>query len=242
MVVLCSIECDFSHPFSHPHNEKFLADLKNWSAITNNIFIWDYVVNYRHYLLPHPNFNVLQENIKILNDHNVIGILEQANTQCRGSEFAELRAYVLSRLLWNPNCNQREIVTDFINGYYGRSGKYILQYFDLVQGLADKNSYLTFAADYNDPIFNKPFLNKATSLFEQAKAAADNNDILRRVELARLPIVYMNLLTNSKAAIQHGDLKWLENIAAREDIVFSSEGTKTSEFIEHLQKKYGTSP
>jgi hypothetical protein len=239
VVILCSIECDFSHPFSHPHNKAFLDDLKNWTAVTPNIFIWDYVVNYRHYLLPHPNFNVLQENIKILKDHNVIGVLEQANTQCRGSEFAELRAYVLSRLLWNPDCSQRKVVKDFINGYYGRSGKYILQYFDLVQGLVDENSYLTYAADYNDPIFNKPFLEKANSLFEKAKAVADNNDILRRVELARVPIVYMNLLTNGKIAIQNGDLEWLETIATKEDIVFSSEGDTTSEFVEYIRKNTG---
>jgi hypothetical protein len=39
-------------------------------------------------------------NIKTLRDNNSIGIMEQAADQSRGGEFAELRAYVISKLLW----------------------------------------------------------------------------------------------------------------------------------------------
>ena len=106
VVRLCSIECCFSHDFQTcPENQSFLNDLKEWAAISPQLYIWDYVVNFSHYIMPYPNFNVLQSNIKTLRDNKAIGIMEQAAYQSRGGEFAELRAYLLSKLLWNPECD-----------------------------------------------------------------------------------------------------------------------------------------
>jgi len=234
MVVLCSIECDFSHPFSHPHNQKFVEDIENWSNITNNIFIWDYVVNYRHYLLPHPNFSVLAENIRFLKSYDVLGILEQANYQCDGGEFAHLRAYVLAKLLWNPDQKVRPLIEDFMNGYYGKSAPYILQYFDLVQGLVTQDSYITYATRLNNPIFTPEFLPKANKFFEQALAAAENEKVLKRVELAQLSVLYMNLATDYHNSIKRGELEDFKKITERENIVYTSEGMKAEEAIEYL--------
>ena len=45
---------------------------------------------------------VLQSNIKTFQENNAIGIMEQAAYQSRGGEFAELRSYLISRLLGIP--------------------------------------------------------------------------------------------------------------------------------------------
>jgi len=238
MVVLCNIECDFSHSFSHSNNAKFVEDLKNWTQITPNVFIWDYVVNYRHYLLPHPNFNVLQENIQILNDHGVIGILEQANYQCPGGEFAELRAYVLAKLLWDPDCEVRPIVEDFIDGYYQKSGPYVLEYFDLVQDLPEPNTRLTYATRITNPIFTKEFLVEADRIFDAAEAAADNEEILHRVQTARLGVMYLDLAINTKAATEKGRLEKFKSLVRKNGMTLTSEGLKAEDAIKRLMKKY----
>jgi len=242
MIILCSIECDFSHPFTHPHNQKFLDDLENWKDKTENILIWDYVINYANYFLPHPNFNVLQENIQILRDAGVVGILEQANGHCRTPDFSGLRAYVLTKLLWDPDCDMQEHVNDFIYGYYQRSGVYIRQYYDLVQSLVKPSSFLTYATRLSNSIFNRDFLEKANELLDKAEAAADNDEILRRVEMARLVVINMNLLYDPRGAVDRGELQRLKKIVQREGITWYSEGTPFAKSLEYFKKEFDKTP
>ena len=74
-----------------------LARLQKWAAIAPHLYIWDYVVNFSHYIMPYPNFRVLQPNIKTFRDNKAIGIMEQAAYQSRGGEFSELKAYLISK-------------------------------------------------------------------------------------------------------------------------------------------------
>lgn len=47
------------------------------------------------------------------------GIMEQSAYQSRGGEFAELRAYLISKLLWDAESNVDDVIGDFTYGYYG---------------------------------------------------------------------------------------------------------------------------
>ena len=236
-IILCSIECDFSHPFTHEHNKKFIEDLENWGKITDRIFIWDYVVNFSHYLLPFPNFGVLQTNIIILKNHNVQGICEQANCQNNGGEFFALRAYILAKLLWNPYINVDEEISDFINGYYGRSAAYIKEYFDKVQNLVTTNSYISIWTKPDNKIFTDDFINESTMLFDKARNAAENDEVFHRVEVAELGILYLKLTRDYRSAIENGILDRIEKITKRENIHYTSEGTKREEMIQHFRNK-----
>lgn len=236
-IILCTIECDFSHPFTHRNNKKFMEDLDTWKELTSNILIWDYVVNYRHYFIPHPNFNILQENIRILRDAGVLGILEQANGQSLGSEFHGLRAYLLTKLLWNPDCDARAIIEDYIDNYYGSSAPYILEYFDLVQSLVRSDTFLSFANRSTNPIYTANFIKKADVLLDNAKEAAPDDVIERRVDMVRLQIIYLKLVTDLVPCGKEGLLNELAEITRREGITWSSEGLRTSEFVEKFKSK-----
>jgi len=236
-IIFCSIECDFSHPFTHEHNKEFVEDLKNWGKITDRIFIWDYVVNFSHYLMPFPNFDVLQTNILILKNHNVQGICEQANCQNTGSEFFALRAYILAKLMWNPNINVKEEVADFINGYYGRSAAYIGEYFEKVQNLVTEDSYISIWTQPNSEIFTDEFINESTDLFEKAKNAAENDEVYRRVEVAELGILYLKLARDYRGAIENGILDRIEEITKRENIHYTSEGASRERMIKYFRSK-----
>ena len=143
VIRLCSIECCFSHDFKNcPENQEFLRDLEGWSAISPHLYIWDYVVNFSHYIMPYPNFKVLKPNIKTFIDNKSIGIMEQAAYQSRGGEFAELRAYVISKILWDAGCNVDKVVDDFMYGYYGRSGQFIRAYFDLLHNQITTDTHI----------------------------------------------------------------------------------------------------
>jgi hypothetical protein len=236
-VILCSIECDFSHPFSHPNNEYFLRDLKQWSDIAPNIFIWDYVVNYRHYLIPHPNFGILQDNIRILKDHQVTGVLAQANYQSLGGEFARLRSYLLAKLLWNPQMDINAEIDNFINNYYGSSAGYVMEYFDLVQSLVNEQTQISFATKLTNPIYSSEFIKEARTILDKAIESADNELIRTRVEEVELGILYMEIINASDDAVKSGKLKKFLKIAKERNITMTSEGTTIEEFEQEFSNK-----
>ena len=220
VVRLCSIECCFSHDFhSCAMNSSFLRDLEAWGKIAPNMYIWDYVVSYADYLSPFPNFNVLQSNIKDFQRNNAIGIMEEGDFQSDGGEFAELRAYVFAKLFWNPDLNFQELLNDFFSGYYSHSSAYVRQYFDLVQGLVTRDVHLTPNMSCENTLFTNEFMNKSLELFEKAEKVADNDEIINRVELASLGVLYMKCIRNPVLAREDGTYEKFSRIVEREKVI-----------------------
>ncbi len=224
VVRLCSIECCFAHDFETcPENQSFLADLKGWSAIAPHMYIWDYVVNFSHYIMPYPNFNVLQSNIKTLQQNNSIGIMEQAAYQSRGGEFAELRAYLISKLLWNMDCDVENVINDFMYGYYGRAGQFVREYFDFLHGRLTPETHIHLGLRPDDVLFSGDFVSEAEKIFDKAERVADNEEIKRRVEMARLPLMYLKCKRTPSEAVYDGTYERFNQIVKREGITHFAE-------------------
>ncbi|MGH9843533.1 MAG: DUF4838 domain-containing protein [Blastocatellia bacterium] len=224
VVRLCSIEACFAHDFlGCPENVSFVRDLQGWARIAPQLYIWDYVVNFSHYLMPYPNFRVLQPNIKTLRANKAIGIMEQAAYQSRGGEFAELRAWALAKLLWNPDSDVDEIINDFMYGYYGRSGQYVRRYFDLLHNRLNAGTHIHLGLRPDDKLFSDEFIREAEAIFDRAEAVADNEPVRARVELARLPLLYLKCQRAPLAAKYDGSYDRLRAIVAREGITHYAE-------------------
>ncbi|ODS80424.1 MAG: hypothetical protein ABS46_14330 [Cytophagaceae bacterium SCN 52-12] len=227
VVRFCSIECCFAHDFKTcPENKSFMTDLTTWSKQAPHLYIWDYVVNFSHYLMPYPNFAVLQSNIRTFRENKSIGIMEQAAYQSRGGEFAELRAYLISRLLWNPDIDTRQVIDDFMYGYYGRAGKFIKQYFDLTQGLVRPDTHIGLGLEPVDKIFSEKFIDESLAIFKEAAKVADSEDILRRVEMAKLPVLYLRCRRTPFKALHDGTYAEFVTISEREGITHLAEAGK----------------
>lgn len=224
VIRFCSIECCFAHDFTTcPENAEFLEDLRGWAAMAPHLYIWDYVVNFSHYIMPYPNFRVLQDNIRTFRDNNAIGIMEQAAYQSRGGEFAELRAYVLSKLLWDPECDVQTVINDFMYGYYGRAGQHVRRYFDLLHNRLTPDTHIHLGLKPDDPIFSDEFIRQADAIFDQAEAVADNEEIRQRVEMARLPLMYLKCRRAPLDAKRAGDYERFTAIVEREGITHYAE-------------------
>lgn len=140
-IMLCTIECNRNVPIEADTSiGSFYHDLKSWSALTNNILIWDYVINFSHLLAPFPNFKVLGPNLRLFDHYGAAMMFEQGLRGTRGGEFSELRCYVLSKLLWNPYLDADSLVNDFVNGYYGKqAAPYIMEYITRMEDELDKS-------------------------------------------------------------------------------------------------------
>jgi hypothetical protein len=228
VIRFCSIECCFAHPFTEcPENAEFVRDMDGWAAIAPHIYIWDYVVNFSHYVMPYPNFRVLQPNLRFFRDHSAIGVMEQAAYQSRGGEFAELRAYLLARLLWDPEADVEPVIDDFMYGYYGRAGQHVRAYFDLLHAQLTPDTHIHLGLAPDDRLFTDAFVRDAEGIFDQAERVADNEEIRRRVEMARLPVMYLKCRRDPVLARHDGTYARFCEIVEREGITHYAEAGAT---------------
>jgi hypothetical protein len=196
-IMLCSIESTRNDAIEQG-DKAFTSDLEGWGKLTDNIIIWDYVIQFKNLLAPFPNLRVLQPNLQLFHKNKVSAMFEQGNREV-GGEFSELRAYLLSKLLWNPEINLGKEMDDFLTGYYGEAGGYIKQYIKLLHNNNQANtgrklSIFGSPADETETYLSQSLIDQYNTIFDKAeKAVSENPEILNRVKSARLPIYYAML-------------------------------------------------
>lgn len=198
LIMLCSIECNRSRPIqSDPDSAAFRDDVESWARVCDNVFVWDYVVQFSNLVSPFPNLRVLQPNVRFFVDNHAKGMFAQGNRE-RGGEFAELRAYLLAKLLWNPDCDLNRVMNDFLEGYYGPAAPKIREYIDRMHDALEQSgkTLMIFGgpADHRDGYLSEERMAIYETLFDEAERLVQGNaDQLLRVQAARLPLMYARL-------------------------------------------------
>ena len=189
IIRLCTIENSFLTPLEEGgRNQSLLEHIEKWSAISKQLFIWDYVTNFINYMLPHPNLQVLGPNIRFFVRNKAVGIFEQGDNFCPAGDFVRMRNWVISKLLWNPDLDQRRLEDEFLNGYYSpKVGAILRRYLDLLTDRAVKSDvnlrlYMESAFGWLDT----ETLIEATKLMDQALAAAREDEELSPERFAGL--------------------------------------------------------
>jgi len=191
IVRLCSIECSFSQPLATgPQNESFQRDIAGWTAIAPQLYIWDYVTNFRNSILPHPNLRVLAPNIRYFVDNNAIGLFEQGDSHCSCGDFVELRTWLLAHLMWDPSLDERALIAEFLRGYYGPAAEPLQHYLDLTHDAVERaGTYLRCYMHDTSSWLGLEDLNRATELFADAARRVEDDPVLTaRVRRARMPL------------------------------------------------------
>jgi hypothetical protein len=180
---------------TYEQNRRFVEDIEGWSAITDKLYVWDYTTNFGHYVSPHPNFGCLQGNSQFFRDNHVVGLFEQGAYQAPHAEFAELRAWILAKLLWDQDQDVEPLYRDFFQGYYGPAAKPIRQYFDELQALVkpDEN-VLRIWFPPTSPYYTDAFFERAAQLWEEAEELVKDDPALSyNVRMGALPVIYARL-------------------------------------------------
>jgi hypothetical protein len=193
-VRLCPIGVCQAHPYEKcPHSAYFVQNLRAWSRITDQLYIWHYNTNFSHYLIPFPDFDELAADIPMYRRSGVKGLfMEGAYPKGGGGENAELRSWVMARQLWNPAVNVDQAVSEFLDGVYGPAARAMRAYFDLLHRQARNGLHIWINPV---PEYSDDFLREAAALHRRAEAAAgDDQALLRRIRKSRLSIDYLELL------------------------------------------------
>ena len=132
-VRVCSIEADFARPLNSAANAGVDRDLQAWSVITTQLAVWNYVANFTNYAIPHPNLTALATDLRYFARHGVKSAFEQGDVGSgQAGDFAAMRVWVLSHLMWDPSLNEDAVIKEFLAGYYGAAAPYLTQYLDLL--------------------------------------------------------------------------------------------------------------
>lgn len=196
---LCTIECDFSKPLNsstYPENIAFMEDIQLWSKMTDKLFIWDYVTDFAHYIGPFPNVFSLQENIRVFRANHVVALFEQGAYNGAHGEFAELKAWLIARLLWNPDQDLNLLIDDFMSGYYGGGAPYVKEYLLALHRLFERPESICRIFDNisGKPEITDEFLTYAELLWNRAESAVQGDpDALYNVRMSSIPVVYARL-------------------------------------------------
>jgi hypothetical protein len=185
-IQLCSIEACQIHPLndpSCPRNVAFCKDLEGWCKICEHVYVWNYNTNFTCYNAPCPNLDVIGPNVRFLAEHGVNGVFMQAPGNAQNTELSELRNYLISRLLWDPKRDDRQIIDEFVTLYYGKAAGKVREYLTLIGETARKSGVhqncFGSAAAYG---ITADTARQALQILEAGMAVADNDEIRRRVE------------------------------------------------------------
>lgn len=197
-IMLCDIDCNREVSLTeNASGREFVKAMQGWSAITDNIFVWDYGINFDNYLAPFPNFHILQDNIRLFKQHHATMHFSQI-AGSRGGDFAELRAYLVSKLMWNPEVNTDSLMQHFLHGYYGEAAAPIYRYIKVMEGALIGSGQRLWI--YDSPVSHKKgmlkpeLMRRYNALFDEAeKAVSGDERLLKRVQRARLPLQYSEL-------------------------------------------------
>ena len=227
VVRLCSIECCFAHTIEQcPENAAFVRDMEAWSKIAPHLYVWDYVTTFQQYLLPFPNLGVLQPNLQVFRRNKAIGVMEEGSYDVTGGYMSELKAYLLAKLMWNPDADAQAIIDEFMSAYYGKAAPKMKQYLALVEGLVGKETHLTCQTTiyHGRATYTDAFINKALSLLSQAEKAAETEAVRDRVRLQLMVPAYMQCRVMTKQGAKSGSYALIKKMATKHKIDRFAEG------------------
>ncbi len=165
--------------------------MKKWADMSSQVFVWDYDGNFRHHFQPHPNYFNMGVNARFFQEIGVDGILLQASYGT-AADMGPMRTWVAGQMMWDPRQDQRELMIEFLNGYYGPAGPYLMEYIDAMVAAAHRHGDDFWLSCFETDTANWATLedlNEATRLFDEAAAAIAGDGVLsERLWLARSSI------------------------------------------------------
>lgn len=190
----CTNNTDQNKPFSS--NKQAVAEFNAWNKLVKTTNIWEYNCDYSNYFRVVPSLPAKIENLKYWKSKGVNGIMFLEVFGARGGDQQAMRAWILSKLLWNSGLDSDKLALDFCTGVFGICADDMYEYYQLVKqaGAAGKS----VEAYYGEA----EFINKANRIFEKAFAKADKNnnaELRKRLDVHYIPIAFMEINSIFKA-------------------------------------------
>jgi len=108
-VFFSTINYQKGKPFNQiPQKNNLIEELEKWNTSVNNLFVWEYALNYDNYLDFYPNLKNFQQNSKFLKAHHVNGIFVNGSESY--SALQEIKCSVIASLLSDVNIDVDQLI------------------------------------------------------------------------------------------------------------------------------------
>ncbi len=246
IIRLCHYGCYFHGIEKEDLSKDFRAAVDGWPKLAKHVWVWHYGTNFWHYLAPNPNLDSLVKDFRYYTSHGIDGLMLQADIQSPGGELAELRQYLASQLMWDPNLDPMTIRSDFCKGYYGPAAGEALEYLDLMDSLKDTNGKHYPTNGWDPPEVATPeFVSTGLVIVNRGLSKAADPVHRGRVEKLLLPLGYMQLGWPDRFGLSKGEgrelLAKFKNVVQALSITNESEGSigNMSRFLADMDARYG---
>lgn len=175
--------------------------IEGWSAVCENLFIWDYVVDFKNLLLPYPNLAVQKDNVEFYKENNVKSVFHQGSRE-KKDELACIRSYLLAKQLWDTDVDVNALLGKYIKVTYGDAADYIAEYIDILHESArteaeELDLYDKPRDHYGDYLDNEK-IDRYMELTLNALDAVEGDERLTGyVEEIRINVLYAKMYENS---------------------------------------------
>jgi hypothetical protein len=176
--------------------------LAAWGKLADALYIWHYNTDFGHYLMPFPDFNQFPDSIRLYKRSGVKGIFfEGAYGPGGGASDAELRSYVMAKLMWDPDQDPNALIDEWMAGVYGPAAKPMRAWFDaLHERVKDPNRHMMCYATPDANLFPPELIAAGDKYFDEAQKLAANDPIASEyVAKSRLWLRYVKIYLQGKA-------------------------------------------
>lgn len=195
-VVLCTIECDMTKPTETSRNSEnaaFRENLLKWKDLCDDLYLWDYIANWRASPSPQPNLRAMAKNIRFFRDAGVKS-LYQEGIFCPSANFSELKGWLSAKLMWKADRPVAPLIAEFVNAYYGKAAPSVLKYIRLLESfpIDEAKETWTYARTVLQLPFDEAFYDRALQLWQEATEAVrgEPEAIREHVDWGRFGIEY----------------------------------------------------
>ena len=236
-VRLSTAGCHATHAItdtSCPNAVAFAQGVATWGALCDSVHVEYVLTSTTNYIPVFANLGTLRENMKFFAESGIESVYCSGNFACPSGEFAELRAYLISKLLLDPTMSEEQYNTymnDFLKAFYGEGWEYIRKFIDKTTELA-ADGHQDAAGSPFDAITAEEYLANEVTFDEwwnQAEALAGNRiEFVKRaryqwryIKLCLHPNAedaqaFINDVTNAEAKVAWREKNW--NVDASSDL------------------------
>lgn len=237
-VFLSSIDAYKDQPVANaPSAAAFREQLSAWSALTSNIFVWDYCTQFTNYLSSFPVQQVTGADLAYYRSKGVQGIFEQGSGDTYG-DMAELNSYLQAKLLWNAVADVQKAIKEFCEGYYGKAAPFVLEYLAArTEALRTSQRRLDI---YGSPINDRKgylspeYIDIYDKFLEQAQRSVEGTPYEDRVRRVRLSLDHVVLQQSRHFGVER--YGFLEDKGAGFYIPRSGWGVKVERFCDLAER------
>ena len=207
MVVLCTDQCDHGRPLDKsrdPNNQLLVREISRWRHVVKRMRVWDYTADFTCFMLAHPNLKSLQPNFSFFRANGVTDTFGQGPHEGPHFDLAELRTWLIGKLLWNPDQPIEPLIDRFCDGYYGAAAPLAKKYIDLMHSY-DVDERVRPLHMWGNPMSEfvpASFYDEAAKIWaEAAKLVADDPVRARNVRWASVPADWCRVFYSNFGAI-----------------------------------------